>query len=75
MLQITGYPERGYTVVPSTGQLPSGRYGAAFEIFADELEPPVFRQDSPEAGFATEMAARTYLQQQASNWIDDHPLK
>ncbi|MES2742466.1 MAG: hypothetical protein V4754_16190 [Pseudomonadota bacterium] len=76
MSQASGYPEQGYVVVPRPSLLPSGRYSAQFDIFDDIHAPQaLYRHAGQDKDFATEMAARTEIQAQASNWIDAHPLK
>ena len=76
MSQNAGYSERGYVVLPLPSQLPSGRYGASFEIYEGAIAGhPVFSQSNPDPSFATEMQARTYIQAEATKWIEDNPLK
>ena len=76
MPQNAGYSERGYIVLPLPSQLATGRYCASFEIYEGAIAgDPVFSQNNPDASFATEMQARTYLQAEATKWIEDNPLK
>jgi hypothetical protein len=74
--QHIAYPERRYLVLPLASPLPSGAYRADFEIYEGAVTgTPAYRCDGGQRSFASEMAARTAIQNAASDWIDEHPLK